>query len=524
MLIRHIFGAAVLAATMITGCAVHAQAPIVHTSLGDLSGSTADGVRAFKGVPYAMPPVGDLRWKPPVPAKAWSGTRDATQFGNDCMQKPRPGSRAPGISEDCLTLNVWTPAKAGEAKVDEAKAKKLPVMVWVYGGGFVDGTASLPIYDGQALAKRGVVMVSLNYRTGVFGFLAHRALAAESPKRSAGNYGILDTIEALRWVKKNIAAFGGDPDRVTVFGESAGASMLDMVMLSPLSEGLFQRAILESPGAMRPLSSLAQAEDISDVVGSDLAALRAMPAAQVLELNDKIVPKVRRLTTPRALGPIVDGWVVPRTDTEALAKGEMRKVPLIVGGNSDEGRLFTKSWPISTTFEVEAYADQNFGKSANAMLALYGLDNDAAVPAGLSYAFGDTQFNYGVRGMARGMAAERQKVWRYLFTRAPAGEQVAPTHSEEIDYVFGNLGAQRFVPRGTMNAADQKLSDAMMDAWVRFASTGDPNGGSLPTWPRYDAKSDPYLEFGDSIKVGQGYRTKYLDFVQEFLKPQAASH
>lgn len=514
MLIRHLFGAAVVAVTLATGCSAQAQAPVVHTSLGDLSGSTADGVRAFKGVPFALPPVGDLRWKPPVAAKAWSGPRDATQFGADCMQKPRPGSRAPGISEDCLTLNVWTPASA----------KRLPVMVWVYGGGFVDGTASLPIYDGQALAKRDVVVVTLNYRTGVFGFLAHRALAAESSNHSAGNYGILDAIEALRWVKTNIAAFGGDPGKVTVFGESAGASMLDMVMVSPQSEGLFQRAILESPGGLRPLSTLAQAEDISDVVGSDLAALRAMPADQVLALNDKIVPKVRRLTTPRALGPIVDGWVVPRTDTEAFGKGEMRKVPLLIGGNSDEGRLFTKGWSITTTFEVEAYADQNFGKSANAMLALYGLDNDAAVPAGLSYAFGDTQFNYGVRGLARGMAAVQPKVWRYLFTRAPSGEKAPPTHSEEIDYVFGNLGAQRFVPRGAMNADDQKLSNAMMGAWVRFAGTGDPNGGSLPKWPRYDAKADAYLEFGDSIKVGQGYRTKYLDFVGDFLAQQAASH
>ena len=504
--------AAALALTIAGAGAARAQAPVVRTSLGALSGSAADGVRAFKGVPYALPPVGALRWQPPQPASAWSGIRDATKFGADCMQKPAVDSRAPGFSEDCLTLNVWTPPAA----------RRLPVMVWVYGGGFVEGSASLPLYDGAALARRGVVVVSLNYRTGVFGFLAHRALAAESPERSAGNYGILDVIEALRWVQRNAAAFGGDPGRVTVFGQSAGASMIDLVLVSPLSEGLLQQAILESPGAMRPLGTLAEAEAVADVAGPDIAALRAMPAAQVLALNGKIVPPVRRLTAPRALGPILDGWVVPRTDTEAFASGRMRRVPLIVGGNSDEGRAFVRAWPIHTPAQARAYAEQNFGATADTMRSLYGLDSDAAIGPGLAYAFGDTQFNYGVRGLARGMAAVQPKVWRYLFTHAPAGEAAAPTHSEEIDYVFGNLGAARWVPRGPMNAADRQLSDAMMDAWTRFARAGDPNGGPLPAWPAYDAKADPYLEFGDAIKAGHGYRTPYLDFVQQFLTRQRA--
>lgn len=229
------------------------------------------------------------------------------------MQKPLADSRAPGVSEDCLTLNVWAPARTPQGG--------LPVMVWVYGGGFVGGSASLPLYDGEALARKGVVLVSLNYRTGVFGFLAHRALAAESPQHSAANYGILDVIQALRWIKQNIGAFGGDPNRVTVFAKSAGASVLDMVLISPVSDGLLQGAILESPGAMRPLSSLENAETIADVAGPDLAALRAMPAAEALALNGKTVPQVRRLTSPRALGPIRDGWVVTRTDTEAFASG-----------------------------------------------------------------------------------------------------------------------------------------------------------------------------------------------------------
>ena len=498
---------AVVTTLLVTAATAWAQGENVHTASGDVAGTSADGIRSFKGIPYAQPPVGPLRWKPPQPAAAWTGTRDATRFGNDCMQKPLADSRAPGISEDCLTLNVWTPTSAG----------RLPVMVWVYGGGFVEGSASLPLYDGARLAKQGVVVVSLNYRTGVFGFLAHRQLAAESPEHSAGNYGMLDVLEALRWVKANAAAFGGDPDRVTVFGESAGASMLDLLLVSPLSTGLLQQAILESPGAMRPLSTLAEAEAIADVVGPDLAALRAMPADAVLAFNGKIVPPVRRLTTPRALGPIQDGWVVPRTDTEAFASGNIPHIPLLIGGNSDEGRAFVKDWPIHTAAEARTYAEQNFGQSANAMLSLYGLDREGAVTPGLAYAFGDTQFNYGVRGLARGMAAVEPNVWRYVFTHAPGDEKTPPTHSEEIDYVFGNLGAARWVSRAPMNEADRRLSDTMMGAWTRFAASGDPNGGGLPTWPRYDATTDPFMAFGDNVSAGQGYRTRYLDFVQGFF-------
>ena len=487
---------------------VRAEPVVVQTSTGVLAGSGGD-IHVFKGIPFAAPPVGPLRWRPPEPPTPWHGVRDATQFGADCMQKRLPETRAPGVSEDCLTLNIWAPAQhSGGA---------LPVMVWVFGGGFVDGSASLPLYDGEALARKGVVLVTVNYRTGVFGFLANDALAAESPHHSAGNYGILDVIAALRWLKNNVAAFGGDPNRVTVFGESAGASLLDMVLVSPLSEGLVQGAILESPGAMRPLSSLADASKIGSVAGTDLAAMREMPAEQVLAMTDRIVPAVRRLTTPRALGPILDGWVVPRTDTAAFATGEFRHVPLIVGGNSDEGRLFVRNWPIHTVAEARAYVDMNFGASADEVMTLYKFDTDAAVPNALSYAFGDTQFNYGVRGLARGMSKVQPKTFRYLFTRSPGAIPPAPTHSEEIDYAFANLGTKRFVPRGAFDATDHAVSAAMADAWVRFASTGDPNGGTLPHWPAYDGGSDPYLEFGDDVRIGQGYRTGYLDFVERFL-------
>ena len=269
------------------------------------------------------------------------------------------------------------------------------------------------------------------------------------------------------------------------------------------------------------MSTLKQAEPMADIAGPDAANLRSMPAAQVLALTNKIVPVVRRLTTPRALGPVLDGWVLPQTDTDAFSKGEMQKVPLIVGGNSDEGRVFVKDWPIHNPAEARDYATQNFGSSADEMLALYGLKDQATIGSGLSYAFGDTQFNFGVRGVAQGMAAAQPKVWRYLFTHHPGGAPTTPTHSEEIDYVFGTLGADRYIPRGPMNADDHRLSNVMMDTWVRFAQTGNPNGGSLPAWPEYTAQSDSYLAFGDPIAVGHGYRTQYLDFVRHFLTDEA---
>ena len=271
---------------------------------------------------------------------------------------------------------------------------------------------------------------------------------------------------------------------------------------------------------MRPLSSLENAETIADVAGPDLAALRAMPAAEVLALNGKIVPQVRRLTSPRALGPIRDGWVVPRTDTEAFASGQMQRFRSSLAATATRAASSSELADQHRRGGAELCGAE-FRRVGGTMMSLYRLKRRGG-QTGLSYAFGDTQFNYGVRGLARGMSAVQPKTWRYLFTRAPAGETTPPTHSEEIDYVFGNLDQPRFVPRGKMNAADRQLSDAMMEYWVHFAQTGDPNGGELPHWPAYDAATDPYLELGDAIIVRHNYRTPYLDFVHRFLAGQAA--
>jgi carboxylesterase type B len=305
---------------------------VVQTRFGAVAGDGSD-ILAFKGIPYAAPPVGPLRWKPPAPPASWEGVRAANTFGADCMRKPGGSTRASGISEDCLTLNIWAPANLAQ--------NKLPVMVFVYGGSFINGSGSRPLYDGEALACKNVVLVTFNYRTGVFGFLAHRLLTQESSRNSSGNYGLMDIVAALKWVKENIAGFGGDPGRVTLFGESSGASAISLLLTSPLAKGLFERAILESPGAMRPISNLEVAEKAGDVIGNDLDRMRSLSASEVLALTDRMVPAVRGLTTPRALGPINDGWVLRGDERAAFASGRVLPVPLIVGGNSDEGRILS---------------------------------------------------------------------------------------------------------------------------------------------------------------------------------------
>jgi para-nitrobenzyl esterase len=390
-------------------------------------------------------------------------------------------------------------------------------MVFVYGGGFIGGSASYPLYDGEALARKGVVLVTFNYRSGVFGFLAHPLLTRESPHKSSGNYGLLDIIAALRWVKDNIANFGGDPARITLFGESSGASAISLLLGSPLTNGLFEQAILESPGAMRPIASLDVGEKTGQVAGNDLDQMRGLSAADVLALTDRLVPVVRSLTAPRALGPVNDGWVLQGDERNAYAAGRAHPVPLIVGGNSDEGRIFIRSWPIHSVSEFRAFAAQNFAKAAPEALEVWSANTDQDVPDALSYMFADMQFNFGVRGMAREQSRIQPKTYRYLFTRSPSGEQSAPMHGEELAYVFGNLTAPGFVKRSGFDATDKSLSEQIMDAWVRFATSGDPNGARLPAWPLYQAATDPYLEFGDSVAAKTGYRNRTLDFVQEFF-------
>ncbi len=483
---------------------------IVAVENGLVSG-TGDDVISFKGIPYAAPPVGDLRWRPPQPPKPWSGVRAAHEFGADAPQAPTARTRAGGMDEDCLTLNIWTPARA--------HGKKLPVMVWLYGGSYVAGSASDPRSDGASFARKDVVLVSINYRVGVLGFLAHPGLTAESEHGSSGNYGLLDTLAALAWVQRNIAAFGGDPSRVTLFGVSAGAASISLLLTSPLARGLLQQTIQQSPGAFRPLSSLAEAEAAGLRLGTDIAALRRLSSEDILGKTPLLVPKQRGLTTPRVLRPIRDGWVIRSDEREAYATGDILPVASIVGGNADEGSKLTAAWQITTNEALDKLIEESFGRSAKAARDLYADDGAQGPRAIVATMFADTQFNDGARGVARGLTAKGVPVYRYLLLRQRP-DCGPPNHGEDVPYVFNSLAAAAKLDPQPYDAADERLAEAIQNAWVRFAATGDPNGGDLPHWPASDSK---YLELNDVVRVGEGWRKPQLDFLDAFFAASASA-
>jgi para-nitrobenzyl esterase len=446
---------------------------VVRTTAGAVSSAEiSDGIVAFKSIPYAAPPIGRLRWRAPQPPAPWSGTRDASHFGDDCMQTPYVIPTGQKASEDCLTVSLWT--------TPNYRKTHRPVMVFIYGGAFVGGSSAYPLYDGAKLAREGVVVVGFNYRVGIFGFLAHPQLSAESPRHASGNYGLLDQIAALQWVKANIAAFGGDPGRVTVFGESAGAVSIAALMTSPLANGLFEQAILQSP-TLPPLASLAAAEKAGAAVSPQIAALRQLSAAELLAHNDSFFPRsserTARLTAFPA--PIVDGYVLPEQPRAVFEKGPLNAVPMIVGVNADEGRMFS-------------------GEGAS---------------AATSAAVGDATFVESARWIARGASQHGAKTFAYVFTRSVNGGPLPPTHSEELPFMFGSLEQPSFIKHPTATADDLRLSALMMRTWARFATTGDPNGPGLPKWPHYERTTDPYLEFGTVVRVGAAFRKTQLDAI-----------
>lgn len=489
----------------------------VRTEAGAVKGAVLEsGIRIFKGVPFAAAPTGDRRWRPPEPPEAWNGVRPATEWGDDCPQPaPPPGgpssSRSGKQSEDCLNLNIWAPA----ARKDE----KLPVMVWLYGGGYMVGSATDGLFDGEKFAQQGVVLITANYRVGVFGFLAHPALTAESPHRSSSNYALLDQLAALRWVRDNIANFGGDPRRVTVFGVSAGSASISLLLTSPLTQGLFHQAILESPGGFRTLASLGEAEAYGLKLGSDIAAIRRMPVEELVEKTPLFVPKMRGLTTPRVLRPIRDGWVIPRDERVAFAARHYQAMPIIVGSNSDEGTGFVAGWPVKDRASFRGVVEENFRGMAEAALSQYPVGSDADALPRVADIFSDTQFNYGVWALARVMARSGKGTWRYLFTKKRAGQTAPAHHGDEVPFVFGTLGAP--TRKGTQfDANDAAVSEAMMKLWVQFARTGDPNGAGVE-WSPYDPARDNYLEFGESIREAGKWRADKMEFLDRFFDSRA---
>jgi para-nitrobenzyl esterase len=427
------------------------------------------------------------------------------------MQRPYVISTGQQTSEDCLTVSVWTAAPYRSAH--------RPVMVFIYGGAFIGGSAAYPLYDGARLAAEGVVVVGFNYRVGIFGFLAHPMLSAESPQKSSGNYGLLDQIAALKWVKANIAAFGGDPDRVTVFGESAGAVSIAFLMTSPLAKGLFERAILQS-AVVLPLAQLTAAQQSGAVLGADIEALRRMSAEQLLAHNDDFFARAGPgLMTMSFPSPIVDGYVLPAQPRTVFQTGAAHGVQMIVGSNADEGRMFSDETRRLPVTEYRRWVQEKFGPLAPDILRLYPATTDTAGARAVTAIIGDAMFGESARLIARGNS--HSQTFAYVFTRSVAGGELPATHSEELPFVFGSLEQPSFIKHPPPTPADVELSATVRHAWERFAASGNPNGPGLPEWSRYNIASDPYLEFGASIRRITGYRNAQFNVLERFHGAQA---
>jgi para-nitrobenzyl esterase len=498
------------------------SAPQVKTDSGAVEGKQVDGVTAFLGIPYAAPPVGDLRWKPPAPAAKWSGIRKATEFGDHCLQGKVFGDmnfRDAAGSEDCLFLNVWVPGKTSAAK--------LPVMVWIYGGGFVAGSTSEARQDGTHLAQQGVVVLSMNYRLGIFGFFVHPELARESGRNASGNYGLLDQLAALHWVHENIAAFGGDPNNVTIFGESAGSFSVSAQMASPLAKGLFQKAIGESGGAFfsggLSFDPLKEREEkdvkaVSDKFGvTKLAELRAIPAQKLLDAFSP--PQSRGFD----FGPDVDGYFLPESVPALFAAGKQNDMPLLAGWNHDEGSFEIAFSPQKPTADsLKATAQKEFGDKAAEFLRLYPSDTgDHVLRSALDFA-GDRFIAFSTwEWMESQTKTGKQPIYRYRFDLGPpSADPKAPQfayHSAEIEYVFGQLDSKAGVP---WRPEDRQLSEQMQKYWANFARRGDPNGPGLPKWPVYSAADGWPVIFLDTKPAAHkdDLRDRYLFLAGEWVK------
>jgi para-nitrobenzyl esterase len=480
------------AALLGIGTAALASPGTAAVDAGVLQGSTKDGVISFKGIPYAAPPVGDLRWKPPQPVVAWHGVRNATQYGHDCMQIPDPSEAAPRgtttPSEDCLVLNIWAPARR--------PAEKLAVMVWLHGGGFLNGGSSAPIYDGTALAKKGVVFVSFNFRLGRFGFFAHPALTKEGGP--LGNYTYMDQIAALKWVKHNIAAFGGDPDNVTVVGESAGGGSVHMLMNSPMAQGLFAKGVIESGGGRdggHPRHvvdgeklgvEFASSQGISGEGKEALRALRALPAEKILNGLNVSARRADPSVGATFVGPMVDGEIVLEPAQRHLS-GTQAKIPVIIGTNSAD-----LAYPQEKTM-AELFAP--FAQNGDRARKVYDPDNSNDVhEVGVRIAR-DRGMTEPARFLARALTAQGHQVYEFRFSYVAECMrqqwQGAP-HASEVPYVFDAVAARY---GKDLAAADEAVAETISAYWVAFAKTGVPNGVGRPNWPAYSAQQDVLANF-----------------------------
>ena len=505
---------------------------IVRVAQGEVAGNPAipySPILVFKGIPYAAPPTGNLRWREPQPPAAWTGVRDATQYGPACAQAGM-SSHTPVMSEDCLTLNIWT---SSLKPVEPA-----PVLVYIHGGGFMHGSASGSRLDGVSLATRGAVVVTINYRLDVFGFLAHPDLTRESPHRSSGNYGLMDQIAALRWVRRNIAAFGGDARNITVFGESAGATSIGYLLVSPLAAGsgnippAFDKAILESPSdlftpdpelhaAYRGLTSM---EDVGTTITPSIAELRQLPTEEVLARSAAATDKLfgpggtgharirpeghtqNPSTIDTPWWAFADGYVVPDQHDKLFTENRGMRIPVMVGTNADEGVDFINALPAK---EWSSYLAQTFAPCGSRLAALYPASTPDEIHAAANHLITDALFLYGAFETARA-----EHAFLYRFTRvspASARSKTGAFHGAELDYVFGVTHSQP----DKYESADHRLSDKMMTAWLHFARTGDPRLMESSEWTRIGSNGEtPYMEFGDTTAVRDLPDTTFRAFEQ----------
>lgn len=469
---------AMAAAMLATGAA--AQQATIDT--GTVLGTRAADTLVFKGIPYAAPPVGPLRWKAPQPAASWKGVRDARSFGAACPQgaeHKEPWAQVGAMSEDCLFLNVWRPARPG----------RYPVMVFLHGGGFTYGAAGVPLYDGTALAKRGVVVVTTNYRLGRLGFFAHPALTREDPNGQLGNYAIMDQVAALQWVRRNIDSFGGDPANVTLFGESAGAGSVQILMGAPVAKGLFHKAISESGAggsALFPIrGGVLNAEKVGEMWADDLG-LKNATAEQL-----RAVPLADVVKNGRAF-PFIDGKVVVRSPGDPFYRKEEMAIPLIVGGNSNESSLGGL-----TEAAAKALLGDEFPALRDGYVTMTGKAPDAATTDLAE----DVGFVLPSFALADRHAANGGKAFVYYFDQVPVDQRAAAAgtdHGGELEYVFGTKPAEH-----RWDARDTAVSGMMGDYWVRFARTGDPNGGAAPRWPAVTAAPTAYLAIGAKTQAAR---------------------
>jgi para-nitrobenzyl esterase len=517
--------AAVLLSTVSAFAALPDPIKVEQGLLSGTSGTSSE-VRVYRGIPYAAPPVGDLRWKAPQPPAPWRGVRQATEMPHACWQTPYPPAAAiyqaklPPLSEDCLYLNIWTPAKSAK--------ERLPVMFWIHGGGFTRGYGGSDAYNGENLARKGAVIVTINYRLGIFGFFAHPELSAESPHHASGNYALLDQIAALEWVKKNIAAFGGDPGRVTIFGESAGSWSVNALMASPLAKELFHRAIGESGASFSPMKSLADAEKEGEKLAQSLAPdlnpqkpeSTPAPANVIKVLRAVSAEELIKAYGAEVVRPVVDGYVLPQDIATTFAQSRQNDVPLLAGYNADEGTTLAPQGANMKALVFTMGVHQRYGDHADQMLKIYPAASDEEAVRSFYSAYRDQAFGWEMRTWAR-MATKtgHQPAYLYYFSHRPPGpqsEKLRAFHAAEIAYVFG-----MFPWPFPWEESDRKLSDAIGSYWVNFAATGNPNGDGLPKWPAYNAGEDQSLEFGDQIMVRANINKAGLDFLDGYYQSQA---